>query len=76
MKTLKLDYVVQEVLDTIGLMQLNNETVPELSNTQIELIAEDFIFSWNEVGDYEADFNRTLLEYLREDFHYRNKLNA
>jgi len=68
MSTLKLDYVVQEVLDTVGLMQLNSENIPELSDTQIELIAEDFIFNWTEVGDYEADFSRTLLEYLRDEF--------
>lgn len=68
MKYITKDYVLSEVLDTISLMQLNREWVPELSNTQIELLAEDFIFEWTEVGDYEADFERTLLEFLRDQF--------
>lgn len=70
MRGLTKDYVVQEILDTVSLMQLNNERVPILDGVIIEEIAESFIFSWNEVGDYEADFSRTLLEHLREEFQY------
>ena len=70
MTRLTKDYVVQEILDTVSLMQLNNERVPILDGVIIEEIAESFIFSWNEVGDYEADFSRTLLEHLREEFQY------
>tara|TARA_B100002019_G_C21109940_1_gene517895 strand:- start:142 stop:384 length:243 start_codon:yes stop_codon:yes gene_type:complete len=68
------DYVVSEILDTVSLMQLNKENVPVLENTQIEDIAERYLFEWNEVGDYEADFSRGLLEYLREEFDL-NKIN-
>ena len=71
MRYITKDYVVGEVLNTISLMQLNQENVPELDNDTIEMIAEQFLFTWNEVGDYEADFDRTLLEYLREEFQIR-----
>jgi len=70
MRYLSKEYVTGEILDTISLMQLNNEKVPTLDSTCIEEIAESFIFSWNEVGDYEADFSRTLLEFMREEFKY------
>lgn len=68
------DYVVSEILDTVSLMQLNKENVPVLENTQIEDIADRYLFEWNEVGDYEADFSRGLLEFLREEFDL-NKIN-
>jgi len=71
MRYITKDYVVGEVLNTISLMQLNQENLPELDNDTIEMIAEQFLFTWNEVGDYEADFDRTLLEYLREEFQIR-----
>ena len=71
MRYINKDYVVGEVLNTISLMQLNQENVPELDNDTIEMIADQFLFTWNEVGDYEADFDRTLLEYLREEFQIR-----
>lgn len=68
------DYVVSEILDTVSLMQLNKENVPVLENTQIEDIADRYLFEWNEVGDYEADFSKGLLEFLREEFDL-NKIN-
>lgn len=74
MRYLTKDYVQSEILNTISLMQLNKESVPNLQTIQIEDIAERFIFDWNEVGDYEADFGRTLLEFLRNEFIY-NKIN-
>jgi hypothetical protein len=74
MRYLTKDYVTGEILDTISLMQLNKESVPNLQTIQIEDIAERFIFDWKEVGDYEADFGRTLLEFLRNEFIY-NKIN-
>jgi len=73
MKYLTIDYVAGEIVDTISLMQLNNETVPIIDHMIIEQIAEAFIFTWKEVGDYEADFNRTLLEFLRDEFKYNYK---
>lgn len=74
MRYITKDYVVGEVLNTISLMQLNQENVPELDNDTIEMIADQFLFTWNEVGDYEADFDRTLLEYLRDEFQIRESL--
>ena len=74
MKYLNKGYVTSEILDTISLMQLNNENVPILEDTQIDDIAERYLFEWNEVGDYEADFSRGILEYLREEFDL-NKIN-
>jgi hypothetical protein len=68
MRYLTTEYVTQEILDTISLMQLNNEKVPILDNIQIDDLATRFLFEWNEVGDYEANLERSLLEYLREDF--------
>lgn len=73
MRYLTKDYVAGEIIDTISLMQLNNETVPVIDHIIIEQIAESFIFNWNEIGDYEADFGRTLLEFLREEFNYNYK---
>lgn len=74
MRNLTKDYVISEILDTVSLMQLNKENLPILENTQIEEIADRFLFNWNEVGDYEADFSRTLLEFLRDEF-VINKIN-
>ena len=74
MRYLTKDYVEGEILETISLMQLNKETVPTLQTIQIEDLAERFLFDWNEVGDYEADLGRTLLEFLREEFIY-NRIN-
>ena len=68
MKILSKDYVVQEILDTIALMQLNNETVPSMESSDIDRLAEHYLFTWNEVGDFEADFSKSLLFYLRESF--------
>jgi len=68
MRYLTTEYVTQEILDTISLMQLNNEKVPVLDNIQIDDLATRFLFEWNEVGDYEANLERSLIEYLREDF--------
>jgi hypothetical protein len=67
-------YITQEILDTISLMQLNSENVPTLDNIQIDDIATRFLFEWNEVGDYEANFERSLLDYLRDEFTI-NKIN-
>ena len=68
MRYLSKDYVIGEIVDTIGLMQLNNEQVPDLDHMSIETLAEDFIFEWKEVGDYEADFARTLRQFLTYQF--------
>ena len=68
------EYITQEILDTISLMQQNYEKVPVLDNIQIDDIAIRFLYEWNEVGDYEANFDRSLLEYLREEFTI-NKIN-
>jgi hypothetical protein len=62
------DYVIGEILDTIGMMQLNNEPIPVISSVTIDSLSEDFLFNWNEVGDPEANFDLTLLKWLREEF--------
>lgn len=68
MRYLNSDFVEQEILDTISLMQLNNEFVPELSGDHIHQLAVNFIFEWNEVGDYEANFDQTLRQFLTYEF--------
>jgi ABC-type antimicrobial peptide transport system permease subunit len=73
MRYISKDYIIQEILDTVSLMQLNNETVPAIDSTVIEEIADAFIFTWKEVGDYEADISSTLLEFLRNEFKYNYK---
>ena len=60
MRTLNKKYVVQEVLDTIALKQLNNEDIPELSKDRIDAIADSIVFDWNELGDAEADFDEIV----------------
>lgn len=74
MRYLTKDHAVEGIIYTISLMQQNKESVPILENIQIENLAERFVFNWKEVGDYEADFDRTLLEFLRDEFIY-NKIN-
>jgi len=68
------EYVTGEIQDTISLMQLNNENVPILDNLQIDDLASRFLYEWTEVGDYEADLERTILEFLRDEF-TTNKIN-
>ena len=70
MRYLSKDYVISEILNTISLMQLNNEKVPVLDGTCIEEIAESFLFSWNELGDPEANFDQFMREHLRIEFKY------
>ena len=41
MRYLKKDYVISEVLDTVSLMQLNNETVPVIDHIIIEHIIKN-----------------------------------
>lgn len=68
MRYLSKDYVQSEILDTISLMQLNKEYVPILSSTEIEFLSEKFIEIWTEIGDWEANFEQMLVEFLREEF--------
>ena len=68
MRFLTTDYVVQEVINTASMMQLNNETIPELSSDDISNIASDFIYEWGEVGDFDADVSHTLLTFMRYRF--------
>lgn len=70
MKYLSKDYVISEILNTISLMQVNNEKVPILNGTCIEELAESFLFSWNELGDPEVNFDEFMLEHLRDEFKY------
>lgn len=64
MKYLSQDYVTSEVLDTISLMQLNNEEIPVLDNTEIEQIAGNILFTWGEIGDPEANFAELVREEI------------
>lgn len=64
MKFLSQDYVTGEVLDTISLMQLNNEKIPVIDNTEIEQIVGNIIFSWQELGDWEANFQELVREEI------------
>ena len=74
MKYMTVEYVTGEIQDTISLMQLNNENVPILDNLQIDDLSSRFLYEWTEVGDYEADLERTILEFLRDEF-TTNKIN-
>lgn len=74
MRYMTVEYVTGEIQDTISLMQLNNENVPILDYLQIDDLATRFLFEWTEVGDYEADLERTILEFLRDEF-TTNKIN-
>ena len=74
MKNMTVEYITQEILDTISLMQLNNENVPTLDNIQIDDIATRFLFEWNEVGASASALDRCLLDYLRDEFTI-NKIN-
>lgn len=64
MRYLSQDYVTSEVLDTISLMQLNNESIPVLDNTEIEQIAGNILFTWNEIDDLEANFDELVREEI------------
>lgn len=68
MKYLSKDYILGEIVDTIGLMQLNNEQVPDLDHMSIETLADHFIFEWKEVGDFEADISSTIRQFLTYQF--------
>ena len=74
MKYMTVEYVTEEIQDTISLMQLNNENVPILDYLQIDDLATRFLYEWKEVGDYEANLDRTILEFLRDEF-TTNKIN-
>lgn len=65
---MNVEYITQEILDTIGLMQLNGEHVPILTAVEIDDLATRFLYEWREIGEYEEDVERTLLYFLREEF--------
>ena len=67
-KVLTKDYVSQEILDTISHMQRSDQEVPDLTSVQIEKLAEDFLFEWTEVGNFSADFSRSVAYFLIEQF--------
>lgn len=68
MRYLIKDYVIDRMLDIIAHMQLNEEYVPTLDNELIDQIAQEFIREWNEVKDYESDFDYTLQQFLVYEF--------
>lgn len=68
MKKLSVDFVLDRMLDIIAHMQLNEEYVPVLDNELIHQIAEEFIYEWENVGDFEADFDSTLHQFLVYEF--------
>lgn len=70
MKYLTEEYIVGEIKDTIELMKLNNEFIPELDDQLIEEMADAFLNLWAECCDEESNFDRTLLEFLRDEFRY------
>lgn len=74
MRYMTVESITEEIQDTISLMQLNNENVPILDYLQIDDLASRFLYEWTEVGDYEADLERTILEFLRDEF-TTNKIN-
>jgi len=74
MRYMTVESITEEIQDTISLMQLNNENVPILDYIQIDDLASRFLYEWTEVGDYEADLERTILEFLRDEFTI-NKIN-
>ena len=74
MRYTTVESITEEIQDTISLMQLNNENIPILDYLQIDDLASRFLFEWTEVGDYEADLERTILEFLRDEFTI-NKIN-
>lgn len=74
MRYMTVESITEEIQDTISLMQLNNENIPILDYLQIDDLASRFLFEWTEVGDYEADLERTILEFLRDEFTI-NKIN-
>jgi len=76
MKYISKDYVMQEIIDTAYLMQLNNEPVPEIDPTYMDLLIEEFLFDWNEIGDPYGDWEGTLRSFLREEFKNNTIKNA
>ena len=54
------DYVVQELLGMISTQQQQGRVFPELSNDRILVIADSFLFEWNELGDPDANFEAML----------------
>ena len=68
MKYLSKDYVMQEIIDTVHMMQLNNEKTPDLEPTYMDALIEWFFIDWNEIADRDTDFQGCLLEFLRTEF--------
>ena len=76
MRYISKDYVMQEIIDTAHLMQLNNETVPELDSSYMDQLISAFLFDWNEIGDPYGDWEGSLREFLREEFKNNTIKNA
>ena len=51
MRYLNKDYVMQEIIDTTHMMQLNNEVTLELEPTYVDMLIEWFLRDWKELGD-------------------------
>lgn len=68
MKYLSKDYVMQEIIDTVHMMQLNNEKTPDIEPTYMDALIEWFFIDWNEIADQDTDFQGCLLEFLRTEF--------
>jgi hypothetical protein len=55
-----LDFIQSEILGMIASKQLNNETVPEISNNHIYALSKSILFEWNELGDPEEDLTQMI----------------
>ena len=69
-KQLVKDYIEETILEIIANLQLDSRVeIPELSNTEISDIAEDFIYEWGETGDRSAELPDTLRTFLLYKFY-------
>ena len=66
------EFVVQEVLDTIALKQLNNEKLPELSGDRIDAIADSIIFDWKYNHEPEANFEECVTWNINQHIEHWN----
>ncbi len=69
-KQLVKEYIEETILEIIANLQLDSRVeIPELNNTEISDIAEDFIYEWGETGDRSADLSDTLRTFLLYKFY-------
>ena len=72
MNYLTKSYIIDEISKKIPQMKHGGNPLNLISDSNINLIADDFLREWDNVGDYEADLDYTLELFIMYFYEFKN----